>query len=60
MSSFEVDVKDLERLLSVDKDYIDAAFAQIEQDFGSIENYLSEALAIDAIMLKVLKDKFLI
>ncbi len=60
LSSFEVDVKDLERLLSVDKDYIDAAFEQIDKDFGSVEAYLENALEIDSAKLQSLKDKFLV
>ncbi|NRA40966.1 MAG: tyrosine-protein phosphatase [Pseudomonadales bacterium] len=59
LSSFEVDAKDLERLLSVDEDYLNAGLAQIEQSYGSVSAYLEQALDIDAEKLALLKQKYL-
>lgn len=60
LAAFDVDAKSLERLLAVDEDYLNAAFDQIHQDYGSVETYLSEALSIHNTDIEKLKSKYLV
>lgn len=60
LAAFDVDAKSLERLLAVDEDYLNAAFDQIHQDYGSVEQYLNEALSIDKAAIEQLKAKYLV
>lgn len=46
----------LEPLFSVKKEYLQAGFTQIEEDYGSIENFLRDELHVD---LEKMKEKYL-
>ena len=46
-------------VLSVKAEYLDAAFDEIKKKYGTIENYFSEALGIDAAGQKALRDLYL-
>ena len=46
-------------VLSVKAEYLDAAFDEIQKKYGTIENYFSEALGIDAAGQKALRDLYL-
>lgn len=46
-------------ILSVNKEYLNAAFNEMEEKYGSIENYFSEALGIDVAHQKILKAIYL-
>jgi protein-tyrosine phosphatase len=45
-------------LLTVRPDYLDAAFDQVRQSFGSIERYFGEGLGIDARAQQALRERF--
>lgn len=42
----KMDIKVIEKLSWVDKNYLDAAFSEIDKKYGSIENYIHEVLKI--------------
>ena len=46
-------------ILGVKKEYLDAAFDEIHKKYGTIENYFSEGLGIDAAKQKALRDLYL-
>ena len=46
-------------ILGVKKEYLDAAFDEMETKYGSIENYFSEGLGIDADKQAALRDLYL-
>lgn len=46
-SFFRVSKSEVRPLLEVRREYLEAAYAAIEQRYGSFDNYLREALAID-------------
>lgn len=46
-------------ILGVKKEYLDAAFEEMETRFGSIENYFSEGLDIDPAQQQALRDLYL-
>ena len=46
-------------ILGVKKEYLDAAFDEMQTKYGSIENYFSEGLGIDASQQKALRDLYL-
>jgi protein-tyrosine phosphatase len=46
-------------ILGVQKEYLDAAFDEMETKYGTIENYFSEGLGIDAAGQKALRDIYL-
>jgi len=46
-------------ILGVKKEYLDAAFDEMEKEYGSIEKYFSEGLGIDAAQQKALRDVYL-
>ena len=46
-------------ILGVKKEYLDAAFAEMETKYGTIEEYFSEGLRIDATKQKALRDLYL-
>jgi protein-tyrosine phosphatase len=48
-----------ESILSVKKEYLDAAFGEMEKKYGSIEKYFSEGLGIDATRQKIIRDLYL-
>ncbi|MGC4962922.1 tyrosine-protein phosphatase [Gordonia sp. DT101] len=49
----------LRPLLGVQEAYLDAAFAEVDQRFGTIENYFAEGLGIDAAAQDALRHRFL-
>jgi len=57
--SFSTDINALRRLLAVDETYINAAFDQIEQDYGNVLNYLEQALNISNSHIETLKQQYL-
>jgi len=46
-------------ILGVKKEYLDAAFDEMEKKYGTIEEYFSEGLGIDAAHQKALRDLYL-
>ncbi len=46
-------------ILGVKQEYLDAAFAEMEAKYGTIENYFSEALGIDAAQQEALRNLYL-
>jgi len=46
-------------ILGVKKEYLDAAFDEMKNKYGTIENYFSEALGIDEQKQKALKKLYL-
>lgn len=46
-------------ILGVKKEYLDAAFDEMHTKYGTIENYFSEGLGIDAARQKALRDVYL-
>jgi protein-tyrosine phosphatase len=43
----------------VKKEYLDAAFDEMQTKYGTIEGYFSEGLGIDAAQQKALRDLYL-
>lgn len=48
-----------ESILGVKKEYLDAAFDEMEKQYGSIEKYFSEGLGIDAAQQKAIRELYL-
>ena len=48
-----------EAIFGVREEYLDAAFDEMQMQYGTIENYFSEALGIDATAQKALRDLYL-
>lgn len=46
-------------LLGVEPDYLDAAFDQIDKDYGSVENYLKRELGVDRAAIQRLRQRML-
>jgi protein-tyrosine phosphatase len=46
--------------LGVREEYLEAAFDEMRTNYGTIENYFSEALGIDAEQQQALKDLYLV
>lgn len=46
-------------VLGVKKEYLDAAFDEMEMKYGGIEQYFSEGLGIDAAQQQVLRNLYL-
>jgi protein-tyrosine phosphatase len=46
-------------ILGVKKEYLEAAFDEMETKYGTIEDYFSEGLGIDADQQKALRDLYL-
>jgi protein-tyrosine phosphatase len=46
-------------ILGVKKQYLDAAFDEMEKQYGSIERYFSEGLGIDADQQQAMRDLYL-
>jgi protein-tyrosine phosphatase len=46
-------------ILGVKEEYLDAAFDEMQSKYGTIENYFSEGLGIDAARQKALRDLYL-
>jgi protein-tyrosine phosphatase len=44
----------------VKEEYLDAAFAEMQTRYGTIERYLSEGLGIDAVHEQALRDLYVI
>jgi protein-tyrosine phosphatase len=47
-------------ILGVKKEYLDAAFDEMEKKYGTIEKYFSEGLGIDAAKQEALRDLYLV
>jgi protein-tyrosine phosphatase len=47
-------------LIGVEGQYLDAAFAKIKADYGSVEAYLEKELGVDAKALKLLRKRLLV
>jgi protein-tyrosine phosphatase len=48
-----------ESILGVKKEYLDAAFDEMQTKYGSIEKYFSDGLGIDAARQKAIRDLYL-
>jgi protein-tyrosine phosphatase len=46
-------------LLDVEPAYLDAAFEQIDKDYGSVENYLKRELGVDRAAIQRLRQRML-
>ena len=46
-------------ILGVRREYLDAAFDEMEKNYGTIEKYFSEGLGIDAERQQALKELYL-
>ncbi|MFC2147773.1 tyrosine-protein phosphatase [Bacteroidota bacterium] len=46
-------------IFGVKEEYLEASFDEMQTKYGTIENYFSEALGIDATMQKKLRDLYL-
>ena len=46
-------------ILGVKKEYLEAAFDEMQTKYGSIEKYFSEGLGIDATQQQALRDLYL-
>ena len=46
-------------ILGVKKEYLEAAFEEMQTKYGSIENYFSEGLGIDTAQQQALRDLYL-
>ena len=46
-------------ILGVQEEYLNASFDEMQKKYGTIENYFSEGLGIDAAQQKALRDLFL-
>ena len=49
-----------EAIFGVKAEYLEASFDEMQMKFGTIENYFSEGLGIDATTQKALRDMYLI
>jgi protein-tyrosine phosphatase len=58
-SAFRTDPATLRPLLGVEPRYLNAAFEAMEEDYGSIDNYLREALGADDAFRAALRERFL-
>ena len=58
-SAFRTDPATLRPLLGVELRYLNAAFDAMEKDYGSIDNYLREALGADDAFQAALRERFL-
>lgn len=59
LSAFRTDPARLRPLLGVEPRYLNAAFDAMEQDYGSVDNYLHEALGADEALRARLRERFL-
>jgi protein-tyrosine phosphatase len=50
----------LEEVMTVRRDYIEAAFAEAERRYGSFDLYAQKALGMDAKAIKLLRKRFLV
>ena len=46
-------------LLEVRREYIEAAFAEMEKEYGSVDAYMQKGLGVDTELKKQLKARFL-
>jgi protein-tyrosine phosphatase len=46
-------------IMSANKDYLDATFASIVKQYGSVDNFLESEIGLDGAKIKMLKNKFL-
>ena len=59
VSESEVDMTNIRAFYILEAAYIDAAFDEIEREYGSVENYLSEGLGLTRDDIKRLRDELL-
>jgi protein-tyrosine phosphatase len=55
----EVDLSNLEALLTVRPEYLQAAFDAVEEEYGDFETYLLEGIGLDQATLDALRDQLL-
>lgn len=60
LSSFQVNTVQLKRLLMAHRDYLQAAFAIIDDKYGSMDNYFVQAIGLMPADRKILQEKFLL
>ncbi len=58
-SLFRTDPASVRPLLIVEPQYLDSAFGAMQQDYGSIDGYLQQALGVDAAFRQQLRERFL-
>ncbi len=58
-SLFRADTEGVQQLMKVDPRYLQAAFDAMQQQYGSIDNYLREALGVDAKFKAQLQARYL-
>lgn len=56
----EEQVKVMDIALNVEKNYLDASYKTAEENFGSLDNYITEAIKVDKEDRKFLLEKYLI
>ena len=59
LSLFRLGTEQLRQLLMAQKEYLQAAFIELELHYGDLETYLHRALGVDAHAREQLRDKFL-
>ena len=59
MQMMHVDKTTADAILGVKKKYLDATFAAITKQYGSVDNFLKTEIGLDAAKTKLLKNKFL-
>jgi protein-tyrosine phosphatase len=55
----EVDLSNLEALLTVREEYLQAAFDAVDEEYGDFETYLTEGIGLDQATLEALRDQLL-
>lgn len=53
-------IKDVDALYDARKEYLDIAYRSIEDNFGTMDNYLREGLGLDQKMIDTLQDRYLV
>lgn len=56
----EVDLSNLEAVLTVRPEYLQAAFDAVEEQYGDFETYLTEGLGVDQATLDALREQLLV
>ncbi|WP_182348170.1 tyrosine-protein phosphatase [Tomitella gaofuii] len=57
LENYGLDPDTVRPLLVVDESYLDAGLAAVEENYGSIDNYLTEGLGLDDDTIATLRDK---
>jgi protein-tyrosine phosphatase len=55
----QVDLSNLEALLTVREEYLQAAFDAVDEEYGDFETYLTEGIGLDQATLDALRDQLL-